>query len=440
VIFGFGKKGTQDDDSDEPEEDVDYVLFRGALNGQDANLSENARLAEVGLLPAKEIVTDALLRRAEAFRIDPKGNLSVVTLYIDGVAYPGGRLSRQQALAVTQMIKLLAGLDIKERRKPQSGGIKAELNDVKYELRVDTAATEVGVERLSVRATDVKKILETPESIGIPEFLKQRIREYTSHKQGVIIACGPKKSGTTTTAIGIIKSVDAYLYTIYNLADLGGRELAHVTNFEWDAGDDLETTMGRCLRVEADVMFVGPIRDADAAKTVFSFHSKVALIGEMAAPDAATAVVLLAKWVEDPKVAAEALNLVITQKLIRLVCMHCRQAFRPNPKLVEKVGLPPETRVLYRATQWKETPPDGVEQFDPCPKCGGIGYLGRTAMFEVIDFTDGMRDVVSQKPSADAIRAQARKEKMPTIRAEGLRLVAEGKTTLEELQRVLKPT
>jgi type IV pilus assembly protein PilB len=433
VIFGFGKK-KKDEAESAPEDELEYVLFRGALNGKDANLSENARLAQAGLIPAKEIVTDALLRRAEAFRIDPKGKVAAVTLYIDGVPYPGGRMAAQQGLAVAQMLKLLAGLDIRERSKRQAGGVRAELDNVKYELKVESTPIESGGERIWVYAVDVKKRLESPDEIGIPEKLKQTIRELTSQKNGLILACGPPKSGTTTTAIGIVKSVDAYLYTIYSLVDLDGRELAHVTNFETEQGDDLETTISRCLRVEADVIFTDPLRDAETARTVFSFHSKVALISEIVAKDPASAVVQMMKWLDDPKETAEGLKLVIGQKLVRLLCGQCRLAFRPNPKLLSKAGLPPESRVLYRPATV-----EGVEDAEPCAKCGGIGYLGRTAIFEVIAMTEGMQALVAGGASAYAIRGQSRKEHMLSFRREGIRLVAEGKTSLEELQRVLKP-
>ena len=118
-----------DDDIDEEddEDDIELVMFRGATNGAEANLSDNARLAEAGLVPAKRFITDHLNRRAERFRIEPKGKAAIVRMYVDGVKYAGERLPGREALAIVQMLKLLAGLDIKERTKTQKGGLLAEI-------------------------------------------------------------------------------------------------------------------------------------------------------------------------------------------------------------------------------------------------------------------------------------------------------------------------
>ena len=126
MIFGFGKKKQHDGSDDESDEvdDVDFVLFQGALNGKEANLNANARLAQAGLIPAKEIITDALSRRCEQLRIEPKGERAVVQLMVDGVAHAGGRLSKPQGHAITQMMKLLSGLDVQQRQRPQAGGLR----------------------------------------------------------------------------------------------------------------------------------------------------------------------------------------------------------------------------------------------------------------------------------------------------------------------------
>src|SRR5439155_20890643 len=141
----------------EEEEEIENVLFHGPVGGGEVNLKANARLAEAALIPAKEIVTDALSRRAERFRLEPKGKIGMVTLSVDGIPYSGGKMPLQQAVAVIQMIKLLAGLDIKERKKPQNGGIKAQFQETPYELLVSVAPTPDGSERLIVWARNLKQ-------------------------------------------------------------------------------------------------------------------------------------------------------------------------------------------------------------------------------------------------------------------------------------------
>ena len=178
MIFGFGKK--RDDEPDSGELEIETVLFQGAINGVEVDLSQNARLAQVGLVPAKELVSDALSRRAEMFNLVPKANASSVTLYVDGVPYPGERLQKQEALAITQILKLLAGLDIKQRKRPQSGGIKTEYQERPYHLLIDSTPLKTGGEKLVVRARMLEGQPETPDDLGFSDDLRQKIRDHSS--------------------------------------------------------------------------------------------------------------------------------------------------------------------------------------------------------------------------------------------------------------------
>lgn len=434
MVFGFGKGKSRDDDEDD-EEQIELVLFQGAVNGKDANLAANARLVQAGLMRTKELVSDALSRRAEMIRLEPKEKAALATFVVDGIAYPGARMPPQAGLAITQMVKLLAGLDIQVRDKPQSGGIKAEYQETPYVLRINTFPLPGGGERLIVRAENQTVKLVTPEDLGFSNDLKLKIRELAQRKTGMILAAGPPMSGLTTAAFAMVRSVDPYLYTVYNLADVEGRDLGHVTTFQGNPDDNLLQTIGRAKRAEADVLYVDPIRDAETLKMMIEEAEDVCILSEIRAADAAAGIVQVVQWLGDPKLAAERVLGVLSQKLIRLLCRKCRKAYRPNPKLLQKVGLPPETKVLYRPP-----PPESEDdpEYEPCEKCGGGGYFGRTGMVEFIEMTDGMKEVVASGGNAQAIKLQAKKEKMQSFHSDGLRLVAEGKTSLEELQRVFK--
>lgn len=438
VIFGFGRRaaGDADDDDDDDSEEMDFVLFQGALNGNNPDLSENGRLVQAGLVPAKRLVTEGLSRRAEMIRLEPKGKVVTATFFVDGVPYPAGRFPPQAGLAITQMLKLLAGLDIKVKTKPQAGGIKAEYDEVKYEIRVNAQPLPGGAERLIVRAQNTKLKLETPKDLGFSESLTDKIREIGSSRSGVMLAVGPPFSGVTTVSIAMVRAIDAYLYSIYCLANLDGREISHTTMFEWQAGDDLNKTVQRAKRADADVMLIDPIKTQDEAKVALENANKATFIAELAAKDAADGIARFTQLAGDPKLVTEGLRLVLSQKLIRLLCTKCKQAYRPNPKLLAKVGLPPETSVLYRPPQPSED--EDEEEEETCRRCGGLGYYGRTGLIEALEITDGMKAIIQSGADPQAIRAQARKEKMQTFQSDGLRVVAEGKTSLEELQRAFK--
>lgn len=440
MIFGFGKRRDDDDDDDEDEdeeEDVDLVNFQGATNGKSADLAANARLVQAALLPAREMVTDALERRAEMLRLDVKGEKGQVALSVDGMPYSGGRMAKQQAVAITQMMKVLSGLDAKLKGKHQIGGVKAEFQEVKYELTTDVAPQPDGTERLTIRIRNLKHKLETPIDLGFSDATRAQIRELTSRRHGIIIACGLPGSGVTTTMFAIVRGIDVYLYSIYTMMEPGTRELINVKVFQPNEGDDLETTIMRMMREDADVVVTKPIRDAETTRQLVNLADRICIISEVAAKDAASGICQLADWAEDRQKASEVIDAAYSQKLIRLLCTSCREAFRPNPKLLEKVGLPPETKVLYRKGEPMVDEKTGDED-PPCEKCNGIGYIGRMAMLEVIVVSDTIRKMIAQGATADQIKVTARSEGCLTFHKDGLRLVAEGKTSLEELQRVFK--
>ncbi len=431
MIFGFGRKRAEPSSE---EIEIESILFQGALNGVEVDLQANARLAQAGLVPAKTLISDALNRRAEMLRIEPKGERAVVALFVDGVPYPGARLSKQEALAVTQMIKLLAGLNIKDRKTPQSGGIATEFDNTPYHLLIDTVPVKTGGERLTVRARNLKNQIDTPEEVGFSEPLRERIRVLTSQRKGVVLACGPANSGVTTTAMAVLKCIDTYLYSIFSLTDLGSRTLSHITIPEKVPGESFEQAVSRCMRTEADVIIVDPLRDIEDVQTIFKNAEQVCFVSEFPAKDAADGISRLSQWLNDPQIVASRLSLILSQKLIRLLCPDCKQAYKPNPKLLEKASLPPETKVLYRTPR----PTEESEEVEPCENCGSIGYYGRTGLIEAIEVTDPIRELIAAGADEREIKSAARKENMQSFRTDGLRVVAEGRTSLEELQRIFK--
>lgn len=428
-----------DEDEDEDEDEVELVLFQGALNGKEPNMKENQRLVQAGLNPAKELVTDGLSRRAETIRVEPKGERSQVAFLVDGMPYAGGKLTKPQGLAITQMLKLLAGLDIKVRNQPQVGGLKAQWNELPYELMVQTKPQQDGSELLTIKTRALKGAIISPDDLGMSDALKKKVREWTSQHKGLSLSVGTPNSGVTTTAFGMLKGVDCYMFQIHSLRDLGTREVTNVSPFEANAGDTLEQTLMRVIRVESDCVFVDPVINADIAKTLFAMQDKITMLSEMPAKDCASAIVQLVQWVGDASVVANGLMGLVNTKLIRKLCPECKQAYRPNPKLIAKVGLPAETKTLYRKPVATENEQGEVEEPPPCEKCNDTGYFGRTGIFETIEMSEGVKQAVISGGDANAIRTVARKEGMTTFAKDALRHVASGLTSLEELQRVFKP-
>ncbi|MCA8987838.1 MAG: Flp pilus assembly complex ATPase component TadA [Planctomycetaceae bacterium] len=429
MIFGFGKKNKEEEDYDDEQ---DLVMFQGAFSGAEVDFTEHARLVQVGLLRAKELITEGLERRAERIRIEPKGERAVVQLIVDGVGYAGGRLSSKEGMAVTQVLKLVSGLDVKNRKSVQKGGIRAEWDDRKFLVMLESKPLQGGAERLTIDLIDVKNAKYSPQELEFSPAVMEKIRELTS-KPGIVIAAGPPGSGTTTTSWAILRGIDSYVFASFCFVDPGHRELGNVSKFDRRSDATLDAELVRLTRMEGNVAYIEPLNDAETLNTAMEHTGRLSIVSEMTARDAPSAVESLCKLSGDPAKVASALKGVFGQKLIRKLCEKCKQPYRPNPKLVQKVGLPEKTQVLYK-------PPSAEDGADirVCKRCGGSGYLGRVAMLELIEMTDKMKEVVAAGKGSAEIKQVAREENMLNFKDEGLRLVAEGVTSLEELQRAFR--
>lgn len=433
MIFGlFGGGGKQGSAREEEDDEIEPIRFLGSLSGKQANLAANQRLADVGLIPAKELVTDALSRRAELIRLDPKGPAYVVNFAVDGIAYPGPRVQKIEAVAITQILKLLAGLDIKDRKGPQSGGVKAEFDGKQYHVMVHAIGVADG-ERLTLKVLDANAKLETPAEIGMSDDLRKKLREVCAEKPGALLVCGASSSGTTTTLFGAVRGLDSYILSIYTFCDISGRKLVNITPFEAIEGDPLSKTITRCQRVEGDVLVLDPIKDQEHAKVFFTGAEEILLIAECPGRDAVGGVTQMVQWV-GAEAVTKSLKGVLSQRLIRVLCPDCKQAYKPNPDFLKKAGLPANINNLYRKPAAAAEDPNA----DICENCGGVGFKGRTGMFEFLEMSEAMKETINGGGDANAIRATMRAGKMLTLQQDALRLVAEGKTSLDEVQRIFK--
>lgn len=429
-----------DDDDDDDEDEVEYVLFQGATNGNQPDLEENRKLASAGMMPAKELVSDALARRAEMFKLQIEGPKAVASFFIDGSKRPGPRFPPPRANAIVQVLKLLAGLDITVRNKPQRGGLKAEYRELPFELMVKTTPVkgEGGkpAESLTVTFRNTKTKRVAPDDIGMPEVIQKKLRDNVANAEGgVILVVAPPETGLTTTALCSVRCVDSYLFQCYILGDLGTREVLNVPVFKEEEGHEIAQTIERIRRNEGNLIYHSEFTDAERVKEIIQNSMDVTMMSEMYAKDAAEGIVKLVELVGAPELVSEQLRYVISHKLIRKLCPRCREAFRPSPRLLLQMGLPEDTPTLYRKAPPPE-PDEKGEEPDPCRTCGGAGFRARTAIFEMIEVTEGMKAVIAAGPDVPAIRTQAKEDKQLTFQKDALRLVADGTTGLEELQRV----
>jgi type IV pilus assembly protein PilB len=431
-----GKKPAEDS---QEQPDVEQVLFQGPLFGRESNLKTNAKLVQAALVPVKQMMSEALSRRAHTVLMEPREGRVSIRFVIDGIPFPAAAVPGQKGVAMVQMLKLLAGLDPNDRKTALAGGIKAEYDKLPFQLMVESVPAGGGAERVRIKIENRKVLRQKPSEVGLPESLKLKIRDFTSSRSGVILICGPPDSGVTTLSIVALHSVDPYLYSVYNLADMRGKELINVTEFKPEPGHDMELTFDRILRREADVLFLNPLTSPQDAQTIFQYSDRLSFIMEIPANTPIEAMQKLISWVGVDEVV-KGLKCILTQKLIRKLCDDCKQAFRPNPLLLKKLGLPPETSVLYRAPV--PPPPEDVKAQtveELCADCDGVPYHGRVAAFEMLEMTDTMKEVIAAGGDPEAIRRQMTADGQTTLQKDAIRLVADGKTSLEEIQRTFNP-
>ncbi len=233
--------------------------------------------------------------------------------------------------------------------------------------------------------------------------------------------------------------MDPYLYAVFNMADVGDKQLINVSDVESEAGLDVEMKLDRVIRKEGDAVYTGKFDDPQVAQLLFDYSDRLCFFGEIESRTPAEAVQKLIEWVGVDKVLSS-LKGVICQKLIRRLCDDCKQAYRPNPRLLKQLGLPPETTVLYRPpSPPDEDDPDAATVEELCADCNGSPYHGRAPAYEFFEMTDPMKEVIAAGGDAAAIRKQMVEEKQTMLQQDALRLVVNGVTSLEELRRVFSP-
>ena len=432
--------GRDNEDNEEDElENMEQVLFQGPMYGRETDLKQNARLVKAALVPVKRMVSSALGRRAHTILLEPASGRIVIRFVIDGIPYPAGAMPGQRGMAMIQMLKVLAGLNPQERAARQAGGINCEFEGTKFNLLVTSTPLQAGVEKLKVLVENPKISYLKASTAGMPGELAKQLRSFTEHSKGIILACGPPESGVTSLSITALHSVDPYLYSVFSMADTGGKELTNVTDFKPEEGHDLAMSFERMLRREADLIFMDPLTDPAVVQAMFDFADRVCFVAEISANTPFEAIQKLIAWVGKDQVAKH-VHGIISQKLIRLLCDDCKQAFRPNPQLLQRIGLPPETSVLYRApSPPAEDDVDAPTIEELCEDCDGVPYHGRAPVYELLEMTEGMKAVICDKFEPQAVKEQMVKDGMRTFQKDAIRLVAEGRTSLEEVQRSFRP-
>jgi len=375
----------------------------------------------------------AIQRRASDIHIETQDDAVHVKYRIDGVLQPAMRpIAKQFHSSIISRIKVMAELDIAEKRVPQDGRIKLRMRGKTIDFRVSIMPSVHGEDAV-IRILDKESISEQftelrLDILGFPEAELKRFRKYIAEPYGMVLVTGPTGSGKTTTlyaALSEIKSVEDKIITIEDPVEY---QLKGITQIPINEKKGLTFARGlrSILRHDPDKVMVGEIRDNDTAQIAINS----ALTGHLVfttvhANNVLDVVGRFLNMGVEPYQFVSALNCVLAQRLVRVICSHCKRPVRIGRAVLEESGLDPmleRTHVFY----------EGVG----CIECNGTGYKGRSAICELLDLTDRIREMILEKRATSEIKKVAREEGMRFLRECAVDRVLTGVTTLREINKV----
>lgn len=374
------------------------------------------------------IIQRAVEARASDIHIEPFENWLKVRYRIDGVLKDGEAPPVNMSPAVISRIKIMAKLNIAERRLPQDGRIEMRLQGKDLDIRVSTVPTMHG-ESVVLRLLDRETVALDFDSLGMDDELKAQLNSILTIPHGMLIVTGPTGSGKTTTLYTALSQLNTEQSKLITVEDPVEYQLEGINQIQVKSsiGLTFASALRSIVRQDPDVIMVGEMRDLETARIcVQSALTGHIVLSTLHTNDAASSVTRLLEMGVEDYLLTSTLNGVIGQRLVRRLCPHCREAYEPLPEIVEELGLKgakehPITRLYH---------PKG------CEHCGGSGYRGRLAITEILTMNDEIRRLVLQHADAGVLLNAARAAGMRTMYEDGCRKALAGMTSIEEVIRV----
>jgi len=384
--------------------------------------AENAPIVKL----VDTIIHQALENRASDIHIEPESDTTYLRYRIDGVLYDVPPPPKHLEPAVISRIKIMANMDIAERRLPQDGRVQLALENKEVDLRVSTFPTIYG-ENISMRVLDKSAIQLTLDELGFEKENLKGFSELVDRPHGILLVTGPTGCGKTTTLYGALRTVDAIQKNVITLEDPVEYRLGRVRQAQVDvkAGLTFANGLRSILRQDPDIVLIGEIRDLETSE--IAIHA--ALTGHMVfatlhTNDAPGALTRLVDMGVEPFLAASSVVGVLAQRLVRTLCGKCKESYAPSPEVLKSLDMLVSSKKLT------------FYQSKGCDACKQTGYRGRTGVFELMKTSDAARALLLKKASSLEIRDQAIKDGMVSLRLAGVKKITRGITSVEEILRV----
>lgn len=398
------------------------LLRREAAGLETVSVNEEAPVVRV----VQSIITQALRDRASDIHIEPAGERVRVRYRIDGALSEVLDLPASIGPAIVSRVKILADMNIVERRRPQDGQISLDIDDRAVDIRVSTTAV-VGGEKVVMRVLDKSRPLFKLEQLGMPPDTAARYSALIHSPYGMVICAGPTGGGKTTTlyaSLGELNSPDRNLMTIedpveYTFASINQIQINEAAGITFAGG------LKSILRQDPDIILVGEIRDVDTARiAVQSALTGHFVLSSLHATEAVSALYRLLDMGIEAFLIASSVTAVVAQRLVRRSCTSCLEPYQPSP----------DELAFLDAFGGKE-PIGGFRHGTGCHFCSHTGYLERIGVYEMLVVTDEVRELIVDRAPHDQMRKLARNQGMRTLQEQAAQLVTLGTTTASEVMR-----
>jgi type IV pilus assembly protein PilB len=389
-----------------------------------APLPGRALLEPPAVALANEIMRAAALAKASDVHIEPSDRGGRVRYRVDGILHLSRHIEPELFAQVISRMKLLAGMDIADKRRPQDGRYNLEVDGACFDARMNSVPTVAG-EKLAIRL--LADHIQTPrlDQLSIPLDDYDALRKTCRAPYGFIVAAGPTGSGKTTTLYAALGERDALCENVCSVEDPIEVRMPGTSQVQVNprAGVTFASALRAFLRQDPNVIMVGEMRDQETAAVAASASlSGQLVLTTLHSNDAPSAIERLMELGVARRTISAGLTAVIAQRLVRALCRTCRTETALDGRSASEFSIPEGTPVFKAAG---------------CPECGQTGYRGRMALFEILFIDDVIREAISKEATAATIRAAARQRGFRPMFGHGLLRVAAGETTLEELRRVL---
>ncbi|HEY3758999.1 MAG TPA: ATPase, T2SS/T4P/T4SS family [Solirubrobacteraceae bacterium] len=385
-------------------------------------LSEQADQDAPVIKLVHSIIAQAVQQGASDIHVNPEEGDTQVLFRVDGVLYPAATVRRRMAAGMVSRIKIMADLDISERRAPQDGRLALNVEGRRIDIRVVTLPLVHG-EGAVLRVLDKGVVVQNLESLGMHRAEQERFDGAIHRPHGAVLVTGPTGSGKSTTLYAAVNVLNDGARSILTIEDPVESRIAGVKQMQvaTKAGVTFETGLRSMLRADPDVIMVGEIRDRETAHIAV----EAALTGHLVLStlhtrDAPSALGRLTDMGIEPFLVSSAIDCIVAQRLVRMLCPHCKRPANLPGSVLEEYGL------------------TGIQPYEPvgCSRCSASGYRGRVGIYEVLSITEEIRGQILQHASVDEIAATATRNGMRRLHDDGIEKVRAGLTSIEEVERM----